>query len=693
MYKLPAYKGTARILVATVMLATFFSCNNHTIAIKSGDLTIEVNKQMEVRVATAQVNTKPLMNNFTASEYLVAKDFEAKAFTIIAAEKPIAISDMHGKGTLTSIAGMFEKDGNSIKKKLHITVYDSFPGMAFIQVSYTNAGRKNIDLIKWVSNHYDIQSNGDTPAFWSFQGESSNKRADWLLPVDSSFSQRNYMGMTNTDYGGGIPITDLWRKDAGIAIGITELTPKLVSLPVYKNQYSSNAAIGIEYEYPGVKHFLPGDSIQTYQSFVGVHTKDHYNSFVAFSRFMQEGGIKFIKDEPTAFEPVWCAWGYMQKYTMAEIEGSLQKVKDLGIKWVDIDDGFQMAEGDWDIAPNRFPGGASAMRKLVDKIHSMGLKAKIWWAPLAVDPQSKFFAANLDIPARNKDNAPQFITGWESYYMSPVYDKTIAHSRAVIKMFLQDWDFDGLKMDGMHINCIGPDYNLEHKLKNPTEASEKLPSFFNMVYQTACSYKPHAVIQNCPCGCVLSFFNLAYMNQAVASDPVTSWQTRLKAKTIKALRPGIAYYGDHVEISDGGDDFASQLGVGAVLGTKFTWPKDNPFNTNGTMLLTPEKEQSWKKWMGLYNSLMLSKENYLGGLYDIGYDKPEIHVIQKSDTLYYAMYASDCDKDVALRGLPAQKQYRVVDYEHGVELDMVDASKPVLKCSFKGHLLIKVFPK
>lgn len=38
----------------------------------------------------------------------------------------------------------------------------------------------------------------------------------------------------------------------------------------------------------------------------------------------------------------------------------------------------------------------------------------------------------------------------------------------------------------------------------------------------------------------------------------------------------LAYYGDHVELTDGGDDFASQIGIGAVIGSKFTWPENNP---------------------------------------------------------------------------------------------------------------------
>ena len=47
------------------------------------------------------------------------------------------------------------------------------------------------------------------------------------------------------------------------------------------------------------------------------------------------------------------------------------------------------------------------------------------------------------------------------------------------------------------------------------------------------------------------------------------------------------YFGDHVELSDGGSDFASSVGIGAIVGTKFTWPSDH--HTHTDYLLPPEK--------------------------------------------------------------------------------------------------------
>lgn len=663
-----------------------WSCNKST-TITHGNLELSINENLETRVSDRHPAAKPLMETYSASEYLVCKKFDAKRFAFVKSQVN-AVKDRCGTGSKYVFRGRFKQSGYALEKILEIMVYDSFPDMALLHVKYVNTGVRDIEVLKWVNNEYDVLAAGDSPSFWSFQGSSTNERKDWILSVDSSFSQKNFMGMNNTDYGGGIPMIDLWRKDAGIAIGHAEKVPRLVSFPVEKDKYENQARMSVLYEYHVPCRFNPGDTLSTYTTFVMVHRGDCYTALRTFSGYMQRTGLAMARVEPGAYEAVWCGWGYEQHFTVGEILGTLPKVKELGLKWVDIDHGYQQGEGDWDPDPVKFPDGSAGMRKLVDRIHAAGLKAKLWWAPLAIDPGSKLLRQNPDILLLNNDGSPQFITFWDSYYMSPVYDKTIQHTKGVLKMFLKDWDFDGLKMDGMHLNCVPPDFNPLHNLADAEQSCEQLPGFFKMIFETSRSIKPNAVLQICPCGDAMSYYNMPWTNQTVASDPSSSWQIRTKAKTYKALLGKAAYYGDHVELSDGGDDFASQLGVGAVLGTKFTWPRDNPEASEGHFVLTPAKEKIWKKWIGLYNQKMLSRENYLGTLYDIGYDKPETHVIQKGDTLFYSFFSPGWKGPIEFRGLE-KGDYRLYDFVNGNDLDTISSSNPLLEVSFHKYLLLE----
>src|SRR5207302_11002048 len=224
---------------------------------------------------------------------------------------------------------------------------------------------------------------------------------------------------------------------------------------------------------------------------------------------------------------------------------------------------------------------------------------------------------------------------------------------------------------------------------------------------TTRALKPHSVTQICPCGTTPNFTWLQYMDQAVTADPVGGVQVRRRIKWYKALLgPQAAVYGDHVELSEmtrtgngdwkeHGRDFASTLGTGGVLGTKFTWGDPSPKYKD--VALTASKEAQWKKWISLYNEKMLSKGEFRD-LYVYGYDSPEAYAIAKDGKMYYAFFA-DAGKpfsgDVELRGLQPGS-YQVVDYVDGTPLGTVQAEAgqaPRLKAEFKDHLLVEVSGK
>jgi alpha-galactosidase len=199
------------------------------------------------------------------------------------------------------------------------------------------------------------------------------------------------------------------------------------------------------------------------------------------------------------------------------------------------------------------------------------------------------------------------------------------------------------------------------------------------------------LIELCPCGTAYSFFTFPYLNMTVASDPESSWQIRTKAKTLKALLgDSVAYFGDHVELSDGHEDFASTVGVGGVVGTEFTWPVGAGKNSRSE--LTPKREEIWQRWIGLYRQKMLSRGEYLGGLYDIGFDRPEAHAIRKDGSLFYAFYAPHWEGEVELRGLE-ERAYRISDYVHEADLGSVQGPQARVAVKFEGALLVEAKPQ
>jgi alpha-galactosidase len=672
-------------IVAAVLFGSLSSCST-TPVITHDALRIEVNDSMQTRISANFDGASPLMNDFSTSESLITSQFQTGAFTLNKKEK-IAVDDHAGKGTAWMFTGTDQAHG--LQKILRIKTYDSFPDVAYLDVRYVNIGDQPLSVTGWINSRYKVIPSEDTTKFWSFQGSSHEDRRDWIQRVNPGFHQENYMGMNASDYGGGIPVVDLWRKDVGLAIGHTEPVAKLVSLPIEYAKDAQEATLDIEYHYPRAKSLAAGDTLQTFHTFVSVHQKDCFATLKQFAAYMQTKGIKPAPSEPAAFEPIWCAWGYGRNFTVKEILNTLPKVKELGIHWVGIDDGYQQAEGDWNTNRQKFPEGDIGMKTLVDSIHAAGMKAVLWWAPLAVDSGTKFLKENPNVLLIQENGKPQHISWWDSYYMAPTDSAALRSAKSTVEMFMKDWGFDALKLDGQHMNAVAPDYASGHGLQYPEQSYEALPKYFQTIFETARSIHPNAVVEFCPCGDCMNFYTMPYTNQFVASDPTSSWQVRLKGKVYKAMMPQTAYFGDHVELTDNGDDFASQIGIGAVPGTKFIWPATGNKRVDRE-LLTPERESLFKKWISLYQDKMLSTGTYRGGLYDIGYDIPEAHCIEKDGEMYYAFYNPDYNGEIALRGLDKDKRYTVTDYFHGKSLGEISGEDPHIQTSFQGSLMLEV---
>ncbi len=658
--------------------------NAQTVKIENALITVEYDSNLYSRIIIKHDSSCHTKEEFIPSEYVLINSKKLYQFKL----KNYRYCDNENGRKLVA-TGLGKLDGFEIEKTLTAKADNKYPEFIFTNVKYVNKSKTPVSVTGWVNNHYVIPQNDTAEVFWSFQDASYEERPDWVRKVPYGFKQENYLGMNATDYGGGTPVVDVWKKNFGIAVGHLETVPKLVSLPV------SRSVNGVEIKVKYNKDFIlePGDTLQTFSTFVAVHRGDYFHTLKMYSEIMQRKGLKIKKAPETAYEPVWCAWGYERNFKVEEILTALPKVKDVGLKWVVIDDGWQTAEGDWYLNPEKFPNGEAGMKDLVSKIHKMGFKAKLWWVPLAVDPETDLIKNHKDMLLINKNGKPQDISWWDAYYLCPAYKPTLEYTKKMVHKFIEEWGFDGLKIDGQHLNAAPPCYNHEHHHKYPEESTEAMPSFFKTIYEEVTKLKPESVVEVCPCGTGYNFFMLPYLNQVVASDPVSSWQIRLKGKTFKALMGSSApYYGDHVELSTGGDDFASTIGVGGVVGTKFVWPPGSHLNTeSGDISLTPEREKEWKKWIKIYEEHKLPEGEYLGELYDIGFDKPETHVIKKGDTLFYAFYSENFEGEVELRGLDKGRNYFIFDYVNDKLLKKITGAKQFVPVKFNDYLLLKVF--
>ncbi len=615
-----------------------------------------------------------------------------------------------GAGKRVEIPAQSLETSSSLQAVLALEVYDNFPNILLSTVEYKNAGAKDVTLEKSVNlrrrlNAQQEDSKAKPWEMWSFHGSSYDWGKDDVVKLTPAFFQPNVMGaMVKGGYGGGIPVVAFWTRQVGEAVGHVETLPISASIPA---KVASDGRLNTEVDYDANVTLKPGETYSTPRSFVSVFSGDFYEPLRIWSSVLQKEGWELPKPSSEAYNVSWCGWGYEADVTPAQMLGTVPKLKEMGIKWVTLDDRWFDTYGDWNPRTDTFP--ADSIQKMTEDFHKQGMLAQIWWLPLAVeDGQGRYESHKYSVSKVAQEHPDWLILDKNGKHarmtrglavLCPALPEVRAYHKQLTEKFIRDWGFDGSKLDNIY--SVPACYNPAHHHKSPQDSVNAMGDVYKEIFQTTRAIKPQSVTQSCPCGTPPSLAWLPFMDQAVTADPVGGAQVRRRIKMYKALLgPESAVYGDHVELSamtrvgndwrEHGDDFASTIGAGGVVGTKFVWPDPGP--KFKAVNLTPAKEEHWKKWIGLYNQKMLSKGEF-EDLYVTGYDTPEAYAIAKDSKMYYAFFTPAGWKgELELRGLKPGK-YHVSDYADGSDLGPVEAQAngiAKLNAEFKENLLLEV---
>lgn len=619
-----------------------------------------------------------------------------------------------GMGKRVEIPGRpLGPSGTGLEAVLALEVYDNFPNILLSAVEYKNIGATEVIIDKSVNqrrrlNARSIDAKAHPWEMWSFHGASYDWGKDDVVKLTPAFSQPNIMGeMVKGGYGGGIPVIAFWTRRVGEAVGHVETIPIPAAIPA---KVAADGRVNAEVDYAANIALKPGETYSTPRSFVSVFAGDFYEPLRIWSSVLQKEGWELPKPSSEAYNVSWCGWGYQENVTPAQMLGTIPKLKEMGIKWVTLDDRWFDVYGDWNPRPDTFPG--DSIKKMVDDFHKEGMLVQIWWLPLAVeDGHGRYESHKYEVSKIVKEHPEWLILDKNGKHarmtrglaaLCPAVPEVRAYHKQLTEKFIRNWGFDGSKLDNIY--SVPECYNPAHHHKSPQDSTNAMGDIYKEIFQTTRALKPQSVTQSCPCGTPPSLAWLPFMDQAVTADPVGAVQVRRRIKMYKALLgPESAVYGDHVELSamtkvgtdyiEHGDDFASTIGAGGVVGTKFVWPDPGPKFKD--VNLTAAKEEHWKKWIGLYNEKMLSKGDFRD-LYVTGYDNPEGYAIAKDGKMYYAFFATAPWKGVVeLRGLKPGR-YQVLDYSEGKNLGQLDVAAggvANLEAEFKDHLLLEVSPQ
>lgn len=122
-----------------------------------------------------------------------------------------------------------------------------------------------------------------------------------------------------------------------------------------------------------------------------------------FLKYAQTLDEKFGKGRFQDAPRVWCSWyslyGWVNERAILK---ALSGFGDMPFDVIQIDDGWQLAHGDWE-ANARFPSG---MKSLADTIASTGRTPGLWLAPFMVSPASQLAREHPDWLLRAENGTP-----------------------------------------------------------------------------------------------------------------------------------------------------------------------------------------------------------------------------------------------------------------------------------------------
>jgi alpha-galactosidase len=156
---------------------------------------------------------------------------------------------------------------------------------------------------------------------------------------------------------------------------------------------------------------------------------------------------------PAEHSPVgWCSW--YELYTavseadMRANTRALAAHPELGIEYVQLDDGYQTAVGDWLSLNRKFPRGLAS---LVDDIRARGFRAGIWTAPFFAGARSRLLREHPGWFLADERGRPLY-AGFNPGWKTRLYCLDLSHP--AVEAWLHDtfatlvrWGFDYFKID------------------------------------------------------------------------------------------------------------------------------------------------------------------------------------------------------------------------------------------------------
>ncbi|MDI6765477.1 MAG: alpha-galactosidase [Bacteroidota bacterium] len=220
---------------------------------------------------------------------------------------------------------------------------------------------------------------------------------------------------------------------------------------------------------------ISGTMLQTDRLMISLDS-DPFNNLERYSEYLQmfapsinkpftPAGKPILRSRTTETVPTgWCSWYYYYQHIsedsiLTNLNFASKHLKDAGLQYIQIDDGFQISAGDWG-TNKKFPHGH---KWLTDQIHNKGFLAGLWVAPFAISENSSIYKKHRDwLLTGEGDSLKEFFTndwwGGRIFSLDPTHPEVQKWLTNLFKKIVNEWGYDYVKIDFLYFACEGKTY-------------------------------------------------------------------------------------------------------------------------------------------------------------------------------------------------------------------------------------------
>ncbi|XP_071845274.1 myogenesis-regulating glycosidase-like isoform X1 [Apostichopus japonicus] len=339
-------------------------------------------------------------------------------------------------------------------------------GNAKLKVDFQESGDIVCHHIHWkaakditlLEDCYDMKS-----AHWYGGGEVFEQQwplEEWQLPM-TPYVSGDFLINEDAKYSYGSMLEPYWLSSNGVAIHVDSSTPLHVGI--------SKEKLCLRSTYENSKYQNHGKSPPSmdYKLCIGRNVKEVHDYMRANFFFFPSSW----PDERMFRSPVWSTWAqYKTGIDESSIIEFAKAIRENNFKdsQLEIDDGFQVAHGDFVFDEKKFPNPS----KTVQELHDMGFRVTAWVTPFAnLDSEAYREGAKLGYWVKNAHGEPGIIKWWNGHGAALDFTNPDAAKWYVdrLKRFQEETGIDSFKFDAGEGCYLIDNFQTHAELSNPCE--------------------------------------------------------------------------------------------------------------------------------------------------------------------------------------------------------------------------------